>query len=494
MGVFQLKRYLGSPAFGDGLMSFCSRVDLRMRKRLPALVLVVDDVGVVRIHEGPEAVSAGEGVPVLVLDGPGPAGGAVPRRVVLEAAVDVVRPVHVVAHVVELRDGQASHEAPLRPAVVGDVDAAVRAHDQVVRVPGIHPQRVDVGVGAPADVREGLPAVLAQVEAEARLVDSPPVPGVGHEVGEVEGPGQDRARGARPLPALPEVVGAVDRALLRLDGGVDDARARRRDGERDPPELALGQAPRHLPPGLSPVRRLVERGAGATGGEEVRIPPELPHPRVDDPAVLGVDGEVRAAGVSVDEEGLLPGLPAVGRAEDAALRVGVEGVAGGAGEDGVRVGGIDHDLGDPLGVGEAHLLPALAPVGRLVEPVAHGDGVADAGLAGADPDRLRVLRVDGDGPDRLAVLVEDGLEGEPPVHGLPETAARGPHPDGEPVSGHRVDRRDAAAHGRGADRAGFDAAEGVGVDLHVLAPDGKDGRQLPRPQESEEQEPPGAHG
>ena len=35
IGVFQLKRYLGSPAFGDGLMSLLSRVDLRMRKRLP---------------------------------------------------------------------------------------------------------------------------------------------------------------------------------------------------------------------------------------------------------------------------------------------------------------------------------------------------------------------------------------------------------------------------------------------------------------------------
>jgi hypothetical protein len=35
MGVFQLKRYFGSPVSGEGLMSFCSRVDLRMRKRFP---------------------------------------------------------------------------------------------------------------------------------------------------------------------------------------------------------------------------------------------------------------------------------------------------------------------------------------------------------------------------------------------------------------------------------------------------------------------------
>jgi hypothetical protein len=35
IGVFQLKRYFGSFAFGAGLMSLSSSVDLEMRNRLP---------------------------------------------------------------------------------------------------------------------------------------------------------------------------------------------------------------------------------------------------------------------------------------------------------------------------------------------------------------------------------------------------------------------------------------------------------------------------
>ena len=75
---------------------------------------------------------------------------------------------------------------------------------------------------------------------------------------------------------------------------------------------------------------------------------------------------------------------------------------------------------------QAHVRPGLAAVGRLVDAVADRDAVARPRLAGADPDRLRVGRIDGDGADRLhRLLVEHRLERGAAVDRLPHAAAGG---------------------------------------------------------------------
>ena len=60
--------------------------------------------------------------------------------------------------------------------------------------------------------------------------------------------------------------------------------------------------------------------------------------------------------------------------------------------DDVRVARIDDDVLDVLGVLEAHPLPRLAGVGRLVDAVAEADAALIVVLAGAEPDDVRVLR------------------------------------------------------------------------------------------------------
>ena len=72
-----------------------------------------------------------------------------------------------------------------------------------------------------------------------------------------------------------------------------------------------------------------------------------------------------------------------------------------------------------------------------------------------------------DRADRLGVLVEDRLEGDAAVDRLPDAAAGGADVDGERIGRRGVEGRDAAARDRGADRAGLEAAEGLGVDLHA---------------------------
>ena len=86
------------------------------------------------IDEHPEAVAAVHVLPLRLRDAAGELRLADPRAVVLQAAVHVVRPVHVDAHVIELRDRQRLRLPPLVAAVVRVPEAAVVAGDQVVGV------------------------------------------------------------------------------------------------------------------------------------------------------------------------------------------------------------------------------------------------------------------------------------------------------------------------------------------------------------------------
>ena len=214
--------------------------------------------------------------------------------------------------------------------------------------------------------------------------------------------------------------------------------------------MATAIRPRRQPgldrtPGLAAVGRLEEATPRATRAEGPGETAELPHAGVEDLRILGIDRQVRAAGVAVDEEGALPGLAAVGRLVDPALVVAVPEVAGGADPDGVAVARVNGDPGDVLAVLEPRLLPGVAAVGRLVEPVADRDAVSDPRLAGPHPDGLRILGIGGDGADRLHLLVEDRPVGKAAVDRLPDTAARRADVDRQRAVGDRLDRRDAAA-------------------------------------------------
>src|SRR5205823_5246566 len=134
---------------------------------------------------------------------------------------------------------------------------------------------------------------------------------------------------------------------------------------------------------------------------------EVPGPGEEHVGVLRIDRQARAArrrvaGVA-QRQG--PGLAAVGRPVDAPLLAVAPELAGDAGVDHVGVLRVHDDPRDPLRLGQARVRPRLAGVGGLVDAVADGDGVAGPGLAGTDPDRARIPRVDGDGSDRLHRLL-----------------------------------------------------------------------------------------
>jgi hypothetical protein len=85
---------------------------------------------------------------------------------------------------------------------------------------------------------------------------------------------------------------------------------------------------------------------------------------------LPVDHQIDRAGAIVDVEHFLPGLPAVARAEDAALLVAREQMPHCGDINGLRVGGMNDDARDVMGVWETHQLPGLTGVRGLEDAFA----------------------------------------------------------------------------------------------------------------------------
>ncbi len=76
----------------------------------------------------------------------------------------------------------------------------------------------------------------------------------------------------------------------------------------------------------------------------------------------------------------------------------------GGGQNDVGVVGMDDDPSDAAAFSETHVLPGLASIDGLVDPITNGDVAADKGLTGAGPHDLGVGRCDGERADGLGRL------------------------------------------------------------------------------------------
>ena len=138
---------------------------------------------------------------------------------------------------------------------------------------------------------------------------------------------------------------------------------------------------------------------------------------------LGLFGSMRKidrARFRPAREYLLPGRPAVGGFENAALIVRAELMPQRGYEDDVRIARIDEHFADLLGIFESDVLPGAAGVGGFVDSVAWRRVAADAGFAHARIDKVGIGFGDGDRAD-IAVgelAVGDGDPGRAAVGGL----------------------------------------------------------------------------
>src|SRR4029078_7293709 len=119
-----------------------------------------------------------------------------------------------------------------------------------------------------------------------------------------------------------------------------------------------------------PALQEVPRGAGL-----------LPHGGVEDLRPARILDEVDRARAVVDVEDPRPGLAAVRRLVDAALRVVRVEVAGGGDVDGARIARVHEDASDVVRIGEAQVAPGLPAVRRLEDAGARGGGQAGVALS-----------------------------------------------------------------------------------------------------------------
>src|SRR5579863_3705130 len=116
--------------------------------------------------------------------------------------------------------------------------------------------------------------------------------------------------------------------------------------------------------------------------------------------VVGIESNVDSTSVLVLVEDLFPGLATVGRTKNAAFGVWPVGMPQGRNKNNVGVLRINDDSANRPRVVQTRVLPGLAPIERLIYPVAVRDVAADTGFAGAGIHDVRVRRSDGDTADR----------------------------------------------------------------------------------------------
>ena len=265
-------------------------------------------------------------------------------------------------------------------------------------------------------------------EPEVEDVERVPVDGVRHQALEVERALPDVPVAVDECPRQAPVVGAVQPAPLGLEVRPYPVRIRAGHGNRDLAEHAVrkARAAREVGPRVAAIGGLEDPRPFATAPQAPRLAVHLPQRRVQDVRIARIQDEVDGSRALVAEEHLLPRVSPIGRPEDAALRVGTEGMAERRHVGAVRVGGVDADASDRVGVGEAEVAPGLPGIVRAVDAVALEDVGAELHLAHADVDDVRVGGGHRDRPDRGAAHLPIGHRGpcRPAIRRLEQPSAR----------------------------------------------------------------------
>src|SRR5262245_38705122 len=329
---------------------------------------------------------------------------AAPTAVILQASANVVRLSHVHSDSVELRRRDVVNELPSRGLVVADIQTAVVADNQVVRVIRIDPQRVVIAVRDALNHLERFAAVGGFVEGGAAGVDDLVVLGVDTNLAVVH---RAIVVVAHDAPGLAFIVRAPDAAALRVGRLVG---LRLLASASETPASAASAASKTTASGL------LFTASRAAAGAYFDL-------RVDDVRVRARDVDADASKQAFRQAiafELRPRLAGVGRLPDGAARstaVDAPGRAAalvGGGVKNLRVGRVDHDVGESsVLVNGLDIGPSLAAVGGLVNSALFV--LAEETAERSDVDGVGVLRVNNDARDGLRLFQSDVGEGLAPV-------------------------------------------------------------------------------
>ncbi len=308
----------------------------------------IDGIRVGGIDSGIESVAANGDVPVAVSYSLSIArlARAGPAVVVLKPAIHVVKGLTVVeVDRVILRDRKIRDEVHRLTAIVRDVDAAVVADDEVIRIRGIDPHRVIVHVRGLTDCVIRHPAVFGNEKRLAELVETIWVPWIHPDLPHVPG-----ELGIRALlrPARTVVVRAIHLGRIRLERRVNSARLRWRNRESDTTDVTIRKAFGHAPPRISAVSGLVDAALRSATDETVRFSLTLKCGGIHDRRIGRIHDDISHACMRADRQHCFPRFPTVdGLVESALTAARPERTLRGDEHD-VRVRRVHHDAPDML--------------------------------------------------------------------------------------------------------------------------------------------------
>src|ERR1035438_6054884 len=298
-------------------------------------VAAVDDVGMERVGRDVVVFLGAHGMPfaegdLAIVAAAGDGGGSA----LLLPAVDPVGRLVIGDDVIELRGGLVVPTAPGSAVVDGDGGALIGGEEDDVGVQGIDPDGVIiVAAGRALDGGEGPAGVVGAVGGSVGRSEEVLVLGVDADAGEIATAAVDALFPVGAFQIGAGIVGTVDAAgfAARFDERVHAIGVAVGEGDADASQPALGEggkAAGERVPGGAAIGGFEEAAVGA--GERAVLPRtllRLPEDGVYGLGIAWVEGEVDGAGALVLIEHLLPGLAAIGGAEDAALGVGAVGVA-----------------------------------------------------------------------------------------------------------------------------------------------------------------------
>ena len=185
----------------------------------------------------------------------------------------------------------------------------------------------------------------------------------------------------------------------------------------------------------------------------------LPHAGDQRRGLLGVDGEICAAGTLIHVQDLRPRRSKICRLVHTTIGTLAPELAKCCHVDRTRVTRIDNDPCDTLCRSQTTVRPGHTGIGGPVDAVTGRHTIPNPGLTGAHPDGVGPLLVDGDRSDGLLVLIKDGLEGRSAVQRFPDTATGSANVEDGAVRIDHGDIGDTATHGCRTDGTGAYAAK-----------------------------------
>ncbi len=203
-----------------------------------------------------------------------------PGAIVLHTAANLVGNAVVNVDVIKLPDRNVVAKHPLGTRITRDVQAAVRAKNDIIRIVWIDPERVVVGVGAGIHTLKRSTAIFTHRNAGIQVKNSIFILRINENIVVVKWTVANESIVRIYFAPIRATVGALVQIIfLRFHQCVNDIWFGRRNCQTKTPQIAFRQAvfAGALRPVFAPIERDVQTRARATGGKLPGIAIVFPH-------------------------------------------------------------------------------------------------------------------------------------------------------------------------------------------------------------------------